>query len=127
LTPNEESGRVSDTEEASGVADPATVSCQGVELEVVKEFCYLGSMITESCSISCEIDVRLRAAYGRLALLRPVLRSDRISKRHKTMISLCVVVPTLFYGAETWTTTSREEDRLDAFLNKVRLAILGLG
>ena len=73
-------------------------------LSVVKRFTYLGSIVSDDCSLEPEIEARLKrasAAFGRLEERVWSKRDIRLS----TKVSLyhAVVLSTLLYGCETWT------------------------
>lgn len=95
----------------------------GQELEEVDHFCYLGQQIASDSSLSKEISNRISSARSKLRLLAPVLSSN-ISRATKKKLIEKNVMPSLLYGAETWSTTANDESRLDAFMNLCRLKIL---
>src|SRR6218665_495580 len=93
------------------------INIGGKEIEQVKEFCYLESVITTDAK--CHRDIRRRIAIGKEAFSkrRELLKVNRTLKipRIKTLIWSVVL-----YGAETW--TMRKADIKD-----LRLLKCGLG
>jgi len=77
------------------------VMIDGDELEVVDEFVYLGSLVTEDNRTSREIRRRIisgiRAYYG----LHKTLRSKKLSPRTKCTMYKSLIRPVVLYGHET--------------------------
>jgi len=48
-----------------------------------------------------------------------------MSKRTKTRLYVAIIIPTLTYGYDAWTTTNTMERKLRTFENKVRRKIYG--
>ena len=92
------------------------VNIDNVPLSSVTRFTYLGSVLSSDATISDEVQSRLNkanTAYGRL-------RSrvfDNHSLRLSTKISVyrAVVLSSLLYGCETWTTYQRHLKDLEKF------------
>ena len=90
------------------------ITVNGVKLEQVKQYCYLGSMITEDCK--CQIEIRRRIAMGKEAfnkrgkLLRGKLNHDLKRRLVKTLVWSVVL-----YESETWTMQKEDMKRLEAF------------
>jgi len=92
------------------------ITVNGQNLERVKQFCYLRSLVTEDCR-SCH-DVRRRIALGKEAFYK---KSDLMQgslsfhlKNKKRMVKAFVWSVTL-YGSETWTLQTEDIRRLEAF------------
>ena len=91
------------------------VTVQGVDVEVVESFHYLGSLI--SIYNSCEADVLFRTclAQGSFQQLYPHLFSrDDVSVSTKMRVYLASVRTILLYGCESWTVTSSLSSTLDS-------------
>jgi hypothetical protein len=90
------------------------ITVNGVKLEQVKQYCYLGSMITEDCK--CQTEIRRRIAMGKEAfnkrgeLLRGKLSHDLKKRLVKTLVWSVVL-----YASETWTMQKEDIKRLEAF------------
>ena len=89
----------------------------GKDLEDVKSFTYLGSIITEG---GTEEDVKCRICKARLTLntLRPVWNASSISTKTKLPIFTTNVIATLLYGSETWEVTQALSNKLQSLVNK---------
>ena len=66
-----------------------------------------------------EIGNRIQAGWTSWRKCAGVMCDKRMSVKLKRRIYTTVVRPALIYGAETWTTTKREEERLN--VNKMRM------
>ena len=97
----------------------------GEEIERVKEFCYLGSVITETGDNGKVIMNALKKGRQTLARLRPVLQSGKIRMRTKERIIDCILMPVLQYGLETLVIRKTDHDKLMALLNTARRMTLG--
>ena len=96
--------------------DPPSITIDDYELEVVKEFTYLGSNITNNISLDTEIDRRIGKAATTVSRLNTrVWTNSKLSTRTKMAVYNACVISTLLYGSETWTTYARQEKRLNTF------------
>jgi len=81
-------------------------------LEQVKEFTYLGAVITKDGS--CEKDIRHRigwesAIFGRL---NKIWRDNHVTIQTKTTMYEIFVISVLLYGAECWTVRKVDKRRI---------------
>ncbi len=77
-------------------------------LEYVDHFPYLGSILSSKADTDSEVNHQLRCASGAYARLRGRVFEDRdLSAQTKLLVNRAVILPTLLYGAESWTTYSR--------------------
>jgi hypothetical protein len=95
------------------------------DFEVVKEFVYLGSLMTLTNDGSLEIQRRIQAANMCFLGLRKHLQSSHLSRQTKFTIHKSLIYPVLLYGFETWVLTKREENQLLVFERKVLRTICG--
>nr|VZI13340.1 unnamed protein product [Spirometra erinaceieuropaei] len=92
------------------------ISVNGIQLQVVENFPYLGSTLPRNTKIDDEVANRISKAsqaFGRLQSTvwnRHGLQLSTKLKRYKA-----VVLPTLLYGAETWTVYAKQARRLNHF------------
>jgi len=90
------------------------VASENVKLEQVKEFTYLGAVITKDGS--CEKDMRHRigracAIFGRL---NKMWRDKHVTIQTKINLHETFVISVLLYGAECWTVKKVDEQRIIA-------------
>jgi hypothetical protein len=93
--------------------------------EVVKEFVYLGSLMTPANDVSLEVQRRIQTANRCFFGLRKHLRSSHLSRQTKFTIHKTLIRPVLLYGSETWVLTKREENQSLVFERKVLRTICG--
>jgi hypothetical protein len=93
--------------------------------EVVKEFVYLGSLMTPTNDVSLEIQRRIQTVNKCFFGLRKHLQSSHLSRPTKFTIHKTLIRPVLLYGSETWVLTKKEEKQLLEFVRKVLGTICG--
>jgi hypothetical protein len=93
--------------------------------EAVKEFVYLGSLMTPTNDVSLEIQRRIQTANRCFFGLRKHLQSSHLSPQTKFTIHKTLIRPVLLYGSETWVLTKRKENQLLVFERKVLRTICG--
>jgi hypothetical protein len=93
--------------------------------EVVKEFVYLGSLMTPTNDVSLDIQRRIQTANRCFFELRKHLQSSHLSRQTKFTIHKTLIRPVLLCGSETWLLTKREENQLLVFERKVLQTICG--
>jgi len=93
---------------------PMHIVINGVVVEQVKQFRYLGSLITEEGTCVAEIKSRIAMAKDAFNKRRELL-TNRLSKELKKKIVMTLVWSVALYGAETWTLRKAERMKLEAF------------
>ena len=99
----------------------------GGSVEMVSEFTYLGGVISGDGVVDRDLTVRLAKAsrvFG--CLLKPIFQCSHLSISTKRTVYKAVVLPTLFYGAETWTVKAGHIRRMGVFHRSCIRAILGV-
>ena len=85
-------------------------------LENTDNFTYLGSTITSNLSLDKEIDIRIAKASATMSKLsKKVWDNNKLSLKTKIKVYQACVISTLLYSSETWTTYTRQENRLESF------------
>jgi len=100
--------------DTSQVAPSITV--HGNRLNVVDNFTYLGSTLSSTSRIDAEVAARISkasSAFGRLR--KRVWNVAGIKTATKLKVYNAVVLPTLIYGAESWTVYQSHARRLNHF------------
>src|SRR6201996_3765554 len=104
-----------------------SITISNHELEVVHDFVYLGSTITDSLSLDVELNRRVgKAATTMSRLTNRVWANAKLSEHTKIQVYMACVVSTLLYGSESWTLHSRQEQRLNTFHMRCLRRILGI-
>ncbi|KAJ8395970.1 hypothetical protein AAFF_G00026780 [Aldrovandia affinis] len=97
------------------------IKVENITMENVDHFPYLGSLRSMTADVDSENKHRLSCASGAYARLR--LRESLKIVQTKLLVYRTVVLPTLLYGAESWTMYSRHlkalEQRHQRFLQKI--------
>nr|VZI09519.1 unnamed protein product [Spirometra erinaceieuropaei] len=97
-------------------SNAAQISVNGTQLQVVENFPYLGSTLSRNTKIDDEVANRISKAsqaFGRLQSAVWNRHDLQLSKKLK--MYKAVILPTLLYGAETWTVYTKQACRLNHF------------
>ena len=103
------------------------VKVHDTPLKVVDTFTYLGSTVSTSARIDDEVTTRLgkaSAAFGRLR--KRVWNVSGIRTETKLSVYNAVVLPTLLYGAETWTVYQTHAKKLNHFHLSCLRKVMGI-
>ena len=97
------------------------------KLEVIHEFVYLGSTISDNLSIDSEFNKRNgKAAMTLSTLTKRVWSNIKLSGHTKVNVYKACVISTLLYGCESWIICAHQEKRLNVFHMHCRRRILGI-
>ena len=89
-----------------------TISLNGDYIEVVRDFKYLGSMMT---SKTRDIRARKGQAWVVFWKLKDIWQAKNISIQLKIRLYKATVLSILLYGSETWITNQQQKSMLDSF------------
>ena len=87
----------------------------GVTMQTVRDFIFLGSKITADGSCSHEIKRCLLLGRKVMTNLDSILRSRDITLPTKVHLVKAMVFPVVMYRCESWTVKKAERRRIDAF------------
>ena len=87
----------------------------GVTVETVTDFIFLGSKITEDGDHGHEIKSRLLLGRKVMTNLDNILKSRDITVLTKVRLVKAMVFPVVMYGCESWTLKKAEHQRIHAF------------
>ena len=93
---------------------PVTITIDQKQLENVKCFKYLGSMLTEDGRCTCEIKSRIAMAKAAFNKKKNLFTSKLDLNLRKKLVK-CYVWSMALYGAETWTLRATDQKRLESF------------
>ena len=94
------------------------------DIEEVRSFTYLGSLVDETGGAQQDIKTRTAKARTAFSLLNKVWRSREIATKTKLRIFNSNVKSVLMYGAETWRTTKVTDRQIQSFMNRCLRRIL---
>ena len=104
--------------------EPPSISVNDQELEVVHEFIYLGSTITDNLSLDSEHSRRIGNAATTLSrLTKRVWNNTKLTEHTNVQVYKACVLSML--SSETWTQRSCQERRLSSFHMRCLRRILG--
>lgn len=95
---------------------PPSFSVADSRLTIVPHFKYLGSILSEDCSINKDIHNRIKQASSSFRRLRKrVLGNSNLHLHTKISVYKTICISTLLYGSESWTIYYRHLKMLEAF------------
>nr|VZH93471.1 unnamed protein product [Spirometra erinaceieuropaei] len=101
---------------ATGPNAPPQISVNGNQLQVVENFPYLGCTLSRNTKIDDEVANRISKASQAFGRIRStVWNRHGLQLSTKLKMYKAVILPTLLYGAETWTVYTRQARRLNHF------------
>jgi len=93
---------------------PITIKIDQKQLENVKCFKYLGSVLTEDGRCTCEIKSRIameKAAFNK----KKNLFTRKLDLNLRKRLVRCYIWSIALYGAETWTLRATDQKHLESF------------
>ena len=108
-----------------GAAAQGNVLCGGVNLEVVNNFKYLGSILTSDNDMRVEVLARIASGARCSFSVKAIMNSRAISRGTKVQVYLSIIRPVVMYGSETWSLTKELERKLQVFENSILRRICG--
>ena len=87
----------------------------GVSMETVTDFVFLGSKITADGDCSHEIKKHLLLGRKAMNHLGSTLKNRDITLPTKVCLVKAMIFPLVMYGCESWTIKKAERQRMDAF------------
>ncbi|VDO59449.1 unnamed protein product [Schistosoma margrebowiei] len=109
---------------SAAIACTNSITIDGKDLEDVKTFTYLGSIIDEHGGSDADVKARISKARAAYLQLRNVWNSKQLSTNTKVRIFNTNVKTILLYGAETWRTTKSIIQKIQVFINSCLRKIL---
>ncbi|VDP37961.1 unnamed protein product [Schistosoma margrebowiei] len=100
------------------------ITLDGEDLEDVKTFTYLGSIIDEQGGSDAGVKARIGKGRAAYLQLKNVWNSKQLSTNIKVGIFNRNVKTVLLYGTETWTTTKAIIQKIQMFINSCLRKIL---
>uniref|UniRef100_A0A914UKL9 Reverse transcriptase domain-containing protein n=1 Tax=Plectus sambesii TaxID=2011161 RepID=A0A914UKL9_9BILA len=98
----------------------------GQQVEQVSEFVYLGQTIGDSTKRQKEIGRRVTAGWRSFFKYKMIYMSKQTPMSLKRRLFNSCVLPAMLYGAETWSLTKREENRLAVAQRRMERIMAGI-
>ncbi|VDP57376.1 unnamed protein product [Schistosoma curassoni] len=100
------------------------LTIDGEDLEDVKTFTYLGSIIDEHGESDADVKARIGKARAAYLQLKNIWNSKQLSTNTKVKIFNSTLKTVLLYGVETCTTTKATIHKIQVFINSCLRKIL---
>ena len=111
----------------SSVEDLRPLTLEGGEIECVRDFKYLGSIVEEKGGVVKEVGERIAKASRAFGMLKePIFKNSNLSYKTKRLVYKAVVLGIILYGSETWTTKRFHVRKLEVFHNRCMRTIMGI-
>ena len=91
------------------------ITVDGKVLEQVKQYLYLGHIITEDGKCEVEIKRRIEIARSNFISMKNLLTSRTLHLNTRKKLIKCYVLSTFMYASETWTINQIMWDKIEAF------------
>ena len=99
-------------------AEAVEYTINGAQIERLKEFRYLGRILTENDDDSRCIQDQLKKARSRWWRMANLLKREGANPFQMGRFYVAVVQAILLYGSESWTISLREMETLEGFQKK---------
>ncbi|CAK1595505.1 unnamed protein product [Parnassius mnemosyne] len=90
----------------------SNITINGDSLEYVKDYIYLGQVISIENQIPKEINLRIATGWKKYWSLKEIVKSKDLSMSIKRKTFNTCILPCLTYGCETWTLTKALREKL---------------
>ena len=91
------------------------INVDGKILEQVKQYIYLGHIITEDGKCDVEIRRRLEIARSNFMNMKSLLTARKLHLNTRKKLIRCYILSTLLYASETWSINQSMWDKIEAF------------
>ncbi|XP_026317751.1 uncharacterized protein LOC113228612 [Hyposmocoma kahamanoa] len=102
------------------------IKIQGMIIDQVNEFVYLGSVFTRDGKFDEDIERRVRKGNAVNGAISGVMGSNILSQKAYMSIHNALLVPTLTFGSESWVWQKKDESRINAVEMRYLRKICGI-
>ena len=96
-----------------GAPSPPVIAISNHQLEVVHDFVYLGSTISDTLSLDTELNRKIgKASTTMSSLTKRVWKNEKRTENTKIQVYSACVLSTLLYGSDSWVLRARHEHKL---------------
>lgn len=102
------------------------VTIEGGVIEYVKDYVYLGQLVSfENCTEK-DIQRRIALAWKKYWGLKEIMKNKGIKTHIKRKVYEIAILPCLTYGCQTWSLRKEDEEKLAVCQRKMERSMLGL-
>lgn len=102
------------------------LTVEGVVVEEVENFKYLGSIVNKDGGAECDVKNRIQMAQAAFGMMQSVWRSKQLSESLKIRLFNSNVKSVLLSGCETWKVKKTLSSQLQVFINRCLRKICGI-
>ena len=88
------------------------IDVDGQELEQVRDFRYIGQIITDDSRCDKEIKRRIAITRSNFINMKDVLATRKLKWDTRMRLVRCYMLATLLYASETWVLNAETEERI---------------
>ena len=107
------------------LAQISAVQINGIEVEKVDEYVYLGQLVTMKNDKSDEIKRRIIAGWVAFNKYRDIMKSKIPICLKRKVYNQCVLTA-MTYGSQTWAITKRMQERLSITQRSMERSMIGI-
>ena len=102
------------------------IKIEGIEIEKVDQYKYLGQTIVMEDRTANEIQLRIKAGWSVFGRYREIFQDKELPMCLKRKVFNQCINPTLTYGCQTWTLTKDLVQKIEVCQRKMERKILGI-
>eukprot|EP00106_Octopus_bimaculoides_P016855 XP_014784297.1 PREDICTED: uncharacterized protein LOC106879306 [Octopus bimaculoides] len=107
--------------------DSPNITINNQSIEVVEDFCCLGSFLSSTAGSGKDIEHRIQSGHASFGHLKArVFCNKDLTFKTKLMVYQAVAVSTLLYGCETWTVYRKDMKKLERFHQSKLCSVLNI-
>ena len=99
-------------------SEKVSITVNGRRIERVRSFTYLGRVLTQNDDDTTAITTQLERARKKWGSIVRILKNERAEPEIMARFYITVVMAVLLYGAESWTISKLNMNRLNSFHNR---------
>ncbi|XP_045496057.1 uncharacterized protein LOC123694618 [Colias croceus] len=103
-----------------------TITLDGVGIEYVHEYVYLGQLISTEDCMKEEIERRIANTWKRYWSLSEVMKNKDMPMKEKRKVFNMCILPCLLYGCQTWALTEQLANKIKVCQNGIERSTIGV-
>lgn len=107
----------------NGIQEPILVNNNTIEY--VKEYVYLGQLISPNDSMTKEVQRRVINAWKRYWSFKEIMKNKQVNIQIKRKLFNVCILPILTYGCQTWSLTKKQVSKLESCQNAMNRSMTG--